>query len=78
MFSRIISIYMHDCGFQKSRNVEVFLILNFVVLCSTAFKLYSKTSLYRVFEYLVIHCLHLIDHNTLNSLTKNVGNGKLS
>jgi hypothetical protein len=46
------------------RDVESFIILNFVVLYSGVFKLYSM-SLYHVFEYLVIHCLHL-HHNTLN------------
>ena len=28
---------MHDCGFQKSRDVESFIILNFVVLYSSVF-----------------------------------------
>ena len=31
---------------------------------------------YDVFEYLVIHCLHL-NHNTMNSVRKKVGSGKL-
>jgi hypothetical protein len=33
-------IYMHDCGFHKSRDLESFIILNFVVLYSSLFKLY--------------------------------------
>jgi hypothetical protein len=66
---------MHDCGFQKNRDVESFIILNFVVLDSIVY----SSVLYVVTMSLntrPIHCLHL-NHNSLNSVRKKVGSGKL-
>jgi hypothetical protein len=68
------SIYMHDCGFHKSRDLESFIILNFVVLYYKCIQIVFFVV--TMFEYLVIHCLHL-NHNTLNSVRKKVGSGKL-
>jgi hypothetical protein len=36
-------VCVHDCGFQKSRDEESFIISNFVVLYSSVFKLYSMS-----------------------------------
>jgi hypothetical protein len=61
-----LNLHVYDCCFQKSRDLESFIILNFVVLYSSVFKLY----------FMSLPCS--LNHNTLNSVRKKVGSGKLA
>ena len=61
--------HLHACMIAafiyKSRDLESFIILNFVVLYSSVFKLC----------FMSLPCS--LNHNTLNSVRKKVGSGKL-